>query len=631
MAVSISTDPARPRRTKALLLLLTAVLASCDNGTQPSADTSSTSAPTSIPVSSSSSEAAPPNEPQAEPLKPDTAPDPMLPAAGSPGYQSAAAAARFLTQATFGPTAKSVAAAMSQSRAEWIEGQMALPQTFHLALLDERLEEIGLEVTPDPEPDEEGWIRDLQRSDIWWESAIWGKDQLRQKVAYALSQILVISNVSDVLFNDSRGIANYHDLLASHAFGNYRDLLESVTLNPMMGEYLSMVRNEKANASRNIRPDENYARELMQLFSIGLVQLNPDGTPISNAQGQPIPTYTQDDIKNLARVFTGWNMATVDNWWQWTTSGDAEILPMKAFPTWHDSGEKVLFGEHVIPANQTPEQDLDDALDIIFHHPNVGPFISKQLIQKLVTSNPSPAYVARVASAFNNNGQGVRGDMGAVVKAILLDEEAINGHQSQPETFGKLREPLLKITALWRAFKAQGVPVTDLESDDTPVYQNRLRFRGSDRELGQRPYGAFSVFNYYRPDYQQPGEILDQDLLSPEFQIMTESQMISATSYLAFTLFWRDIQNDWPKSELVGHTWDVYPSQLYLKEEKAIAHEPAVLLERANLLLMSGQMSKTMFDRILAHTNQYRNESREIMVYETLLLVAASPEFAVQR
>ncbi len=592
---------------------------------------SPTDAPTQQPQPSGPPPALGTPEPTTAPLKPDTSADPALPKPSSENYAAATKAARFLTQASFGPTAKSIVELMGKSQEQWITEQIALPQTFHLPLLDERLEQIGLVPAPETEEDTESWLRDIQRSDIWWESAIWGEDQLRQKMAYALSQLLVISNVSDVLFNDSRGIANYHDILARHAFGNYRDLLEAVTLNPMMGEYLSMVRNEKANEQRNIRPDENYAREIMQLFSIGLVELNLDGTVKLDEQDQVIPSYGQDDIKNLARVFTGWNMATIDNWWEWTSTGDAEILPMKAFNAYHDTTQKILFGSKIIPPNQTPQQDLDSALDIIFAHPNVAPFISKQLIQRFVTSNPSPEYVSRVASVFNNNGEGVKGDLSAVIKAILLDDEALTGHTSAPTSFGKLREPILKIAAIWRAFKAQGVPVSNLDNENSPIFNNRLRFRGTDREFGQRPYGSFSVFNFYRPDFQQPGAIKDSGLSSPEFQIMTDSQMITANSYTSFNIFWRDTQNQWPKSELVGEGWDIYPSQLYLEQEKALTENPAELLDRINLLLTSGQMSKTMYELILDNISNYNSATGEMMIYEALLFVTASPEFAVQR
>jgi len=568
---------------------------------------------------------------------PDLTPDPVLPIKGSPNYTSATEAVRFLAQTTFGPTAKEIDRVVSIGKPAWLEEQFNKPQTQHLALLDKRFEQIGFVVEPAQDDNEEGYLRDLQRSDIWWEVALWGDDQLRQRIAYSLSQILVISNVSDVLYNDTRGIANYQDILAAHAFGNYRDLLKAVTLNPMMGEYLSMVRNEKADANRNIRPDENYAREIMQLFAIGLVQLNLDGSVKLNAQGNPIPTYDQTTVKELARVFTGWNMATIKNWWEWTESGASEILPMKSFDNYHDFGAKMLFGDKSIPANKTPEQDIDAALDIIFAHPNVAPFISKQLIQRLVTSNPSPAYVTRVATVFNDNGRGTKGDMKAVVKAIVLDDEAQNGHKNSPQTFGKLREPLLKTAHLWRAFKGTGTP-TKLENGN--VTPPRIRFLGSSRLFGQRPYGSFSVFNFYRPDYQHPGELKNANMNSPEFQILTESMIMSKASALSSAIFWRDTPHDWLEPTIDG-AWDIFSPRLHLERERALSNNPAELLDHLNLILMAGQMSQPMYDLLLNHLNNNKVDptwdasgqmwQRDMLVYEALFLVMASPEYAAQR
>ena len=554
-----------------------------------------------------------------------------LPTPDSTDYDEAKAAVRFLIQSSFGPTVDSIETLMGAEYEAWIDSQIALPQTRHLPLLEQRLEEIGFTPIPEEKDPEEAWIRDLQRSDIWWESAVWGEDQLRQRVAYALSQILVISNVSDALFNVSRGIANYHDILAEHSFGNYRDLLEAVTLNPMMGQYLSMLRNEKADPTRNIRPDENYAREIMQLFSIGLVELNLDGSIKLDTQDQPIPTYDQDDIKELARVFTGWNHATNIYWWQWANGGNYEVLPMKAFPQYHDNGTKTLFDDQIIPADQTPAADIDSALDILFAHVNVAPFISKQLIQRLVSSNPSPSYVQRVATVFNNNGFGVKGDMRAVIKAILLDEEARDGHTANPTTFGKLKEPLLKVSALWRAFNVQGIRVRE---ENGSISQNRLRYRGTDRSYGQRPYGSFSVFNFYRPDYQPPGIIKDAGLLAPEFQIHTESKMIASTNELGNTIYYRDAQSPSAQTEEAQASWDMYPARLDLTEEKAIADTPQALLDRINLLLMAGYMSQAMHDEILAYMNTQATDTdwaRELMIYDALYLVCSSPEFSVQR
>ncbi len=568
---------------------------------------------------------------------PDLTADPALPLKGSPAYNDAKEAVRFLAQTTFGATAKDVQRVISLGKSGWLEEQFNKPQTKHLPLLDKRFTEMGLVVQPEQDNNEEGYLRDLQRSDIWWEVALWGDDQLRQRVAYSLSQILVISNVSDVLYNDTRGIANYHDLLAQHAFGNYRDLLKAITLNPMMGEYLSLVRNEKADSNRNIRPDENYAREIMQLFSIGLVQLNLDGSIKLDAQNNPISTYDQTTVKELARVFTGWNMATIKEWWEWTESGASEILPMKSFANYHDFGAKVLFGNQTIPADKTPEQDVDAALDILFAHANVAPFISKQLIQRLVTSNPSPAYVRRVASVFNNNGKNVKGDMKAVIKAILLDEEAQNGYKTSPNTFGKLREPILKTTHLWRAFKGTGTP-TQLEGGN--VTGKRVRFYGSGRLMGQRPFGSPSVFNFYRPDYQHPGDIKNSNLNSPEFQILTESMIMSQVSTLSNATFWRDTPHDWLEPT-IGGLWDAFSPRLHLDRERELTKNPAELLDHLNLLLMAGQMSQPMYDVILNHLNANKVDptwdqegqtwQRDTMIYEALFLVLASPEYAAQR
>ncbi len=257
---------------------------------------------------------------------------------------------------------------------------------------------------------------------IWWNNTIDGADQLRQRVAFALSEILVVSNRPIELQRSQFAMADYYDTLSQHAFGNYRDLLEDITLHAVMGIYLGHVKNEKADPERNIRPDENYAREVMQLFSIGLHKLNLDGTPIMNAEDKPEPAYGQFEVQEFARIFTGWNYAGVT--WSRGHGGADNTLPMEPHEEFHDTEAKQLLEGAPIPAGQTARQDLEAALDNIFNHPNVGPFIGKLLIQRLVTSNPSPAYVSRVASKFNDNGQGIRGDMFAVVKAILIDLEA---------------------------------------------------------------------------------------------------------------------------------------------------------------------------------------------------------------
>jgi uncharacterized protein (DUF1800 family) len=563
------------------------------------------------------------------PLAPDLSVDPQLPVKGTPAYTSAGDAARFLTQATFGPTLKDIDHLMLVGKEAWLQEQFVELKNLHMDLLLKRYEQIGFVPIPDKDISEEGWQRDLQRSDIFWEINLWGKDQLRQRVAYALSQILVISNVSDALFNDSRGIAHYNDILVNHAFGNYRDLLGEVTLNPMMGEYLNMVRNEKANAVKNIRPDENFAREIMQLFSIGLVELNTDGTAKVDSKGKTIPTYDQNTIKALARVFTGWNLATIKNWWEWTESGASETEPMQAFPEYHDTAEKILFTNKIIPAGQTPKQDIDSALDILFAHTNIAPFISQQLIQRLVASNPSPAYVSRVASIFNDNGMGVKGDLKAVVNAILLDEEAQHGHETNPDTFGKLREPILQFSAIWRAFHVQGVPAKNAAGYISPP---RLRFYGTGREMGQRPFGSNSVFNFYRPDYQQPGAIKTANLFSPEFQILTESFAVAKSNMMTWTFFWTDINNS-SQQKNFNADWDLYPPRIDLTKAKSLASQRTQLIDFVNLILMANQMSAEMQQTLLTYLNTLpmsNDGEREVMVYELLFLLGISPEYVVQ-
>lgn len=569
---------------------------------------------------------------------PDPEPNPepgALPRADSADWDQAKSAARFLQQTTFGPTEADILTVLNMGQEAWLAEQLAMPATLHLPRLDQRFASLGWEVTPQPEPEgADGYNRDLQRSDVWWEVVLRSPDQLRQRVAFALSQIFVISNVSDVLYNDTRGIASYQDTLAQHAFGNYRELLEAVTLHPMMGEYLSMVRNEKADAERNIRPDENYAREIMQLFSIGLVELNIDGSVKTDEQGKPIATYDQQTIKAFARVFTGWNFATTNRWWEWTSDAIGETLPMKAYQNIHDTGEKTLLSGQVLAAGQSAEQDLAEALDNLFYHPNVGPFIGKQLIQRLVTSNPSPAYVERIARVFNDNGAGIRGDLKAVIQAILTDSEARNGHIQSPATFGKLREPILQIANLWRSFPAEGTAVYN--EDESAVAGMRIRYRGSDRKLGQRPYGAFSVFNFYRPDYAPPGELSQAQLLAPEFQIHTESVMIAKTNSLTEALFWRDKDADWVPGQRAGFNWDVYPPAIDISTEKTIAGDAAALIDRLNLLLCAGQIPAPARQQLIDYIDSLPYEdgsdySRMVRVQEAAGLIAASPYFALQR
>lgn len=387
-----------------------------------------------------------------------------------------------------------------------------------------------------------------------------------------------------------------------------------------------MVRNEKADADRNIRPDENFARELMQLFSIGLVMLNNDGTEQLDESGQPIPTYDQEVIKNFARVFTGWMYGDAPRWYWWDWNATSEVLPMIAFEAFHDTEPKLLLNSQFLSGGQSAQQDLGDALDNIFAHQNVAPFISKQLIQRLVTSNPSAAYVERVANTFNDNGTGVKGDLGAVVKAILLDEEARTGHVTMTNSFGKLKEPVLKFTALMRAFDVIGEQPID-ESGSQVI--DTLRFYWPMKQMGQAPYGSPSVFNFYRPDFSPAGEIRNQSLVAPEFQILNEDKITSQSNFatqIVFNSYDFVLEDCRPNLHYLQGIGCLAPD---FSDEELIADNTQDLIDHVNLLMMAGEMSVPMQDIMAVLIEQQANAL--FKVAEAVHLTFLSPEFSVQR
>nr|MBA3573103.1 DUF1800 family protein [Pyrinomonadaceae bacterium] len=345
--------------------------------------------------------------------------------------------------------------------------------------------------------------------DAWWTHAIAGPDQLRQRVAFALHEILVVSINSAGLGGRPYALPTYYDVLVRNAFGNYRQLLEEITLNPAMGAYLNMLQSQKADA-RGRLPNENYPRELLQLFSIGLYNLNLDGSLTLGSDGSPIATYQQDVILGMSAALTGWTYGQTGTpvFYPGVARQDWRA-PMVNIASYHDTNAKQILSGVALPAGQTAEQDLRTTLDTVFAHPNVGPFISRQLIQRLVTSNPSPGYVYRVASVFNNNGQGVRGDLKAVIRAILVDYDA-RGEARTSQGAGKQREPVLRVTNLLRAFKASSP-------------SGRFSMRNAYASLAQEAMFSPTVFNFFTPDYQRPGAIAAAGLKSPEFEITTET------------------------------------------------------------------------------------------------------------
>ncbi len=470
-------------------------------------------------------------------------------------------ASRFLMQASYGPTVEEIARVQQMGYAAWIDDQLTKPVQRHLPVL-----------LAQPS-DKDGRYFNPRRIFVWWQQSVTAADQLRQRVANAWSQIFVVSDKStDAFVNATDAVCDYYDTLLVNGLGNFRDLLKSVTYHACMGIYLDYLGNEKSEKSESSRkvdagarrPDENYAREVMQLFTIGLHQLNPDGTP-QLKDGQLIPTYDNDDVREMARVFTGMHYAGHETNWRW---GPVEGLkPLKVYANYHDPYRKVLLGGlKTLPAYQYPAKDIDDALDCLFEHPNTPPFICRFLIQRLTTSNPSHAYLGRVAQVFVDNGKGVRGDLGAVIRAILLDPE-VRQTGDNPDT-GKEREPYLRLVALVRAFNGKA---NNKDGIFEVAYLDGL--------VGQEPGRAPSVFNFYLPDYAPPGAIANAHMVAPEFQITDAVTCVSLPNFLRDCIYHGSIGR-WGANILLDFS-----------HETQIVTKPELLMERLSLLLTGDRMS----------------------------------------
>lgn len=425
-------------------------------------------------------------------------------------------------------------------------------------------------------------------------NALYGQDQLRQRVAFVLHQILVVSGVE---VTQPSWMAPYLQMLHRHALGNYRQLLHEITLNPAMGNYLDIAGNTRTN------PNENYAREILQLFSIGTVRLNLDGTPQLDAEGQPIATYTQSAVNNFARVFTGWRFAPAP-----APGVPNYIDPMVANESQHDIGTKTLLNGVVLPAGQNAAKDLDDAIDDIFHDPNVGPFISKQLIQHLVTSNPTPGYVERVASVFNGSETGVRGDLKAVVGAILLDPEA-RGDIKSDRNYGHLRHPALFITSILRAFSARSAD-GNTASDGYLNLQSAL--------MGMDIFRPPSVFSYFSPGTVVPGTA---GVRGPEFGSFSTSTSLRRINFVNTIVF-----SGIPVSANApsGTSLDLSPLQ-------ALSGDPTQLVDWLNVLMMHGSMSAPMRDSIIGAVSAVPATNTLKRARTAVYLVATSSQYQVER
>ena len=515
----------------------------------------------------------------------------------------AAAAARLLVQASYGPTMAEIDRAALMGSAAWVEDQFITPpMDSHWDYVVVRKGPIGCTVC------NAEYINAVMES--FWTQAVRGRDQLRQRTVLALSEIFVVSTVNSAVEIQADAHASYLDMLSRNAFGNFRTLLEQVSTHPTMAHYLSHMRNEKEDAVTGRIPDENYAREVMQLLSIGLWQLNDDGTRKKDANGQDMPSYGQADVMGLARVFTGWSWRcrdTSEECWQGWVDNDGFKSALQNYPQYHSTSEKRFLGT-VVPAGTPGPQTLKIAIDALFNHPNVGPFIAGQLIKRFVTSNPSPAYVARVARAFNNNGAGVRGDMKAVLRAVLLNPDLRGGPTGTDAQSGKLREPLVRFGHWLRAFDAKAASgyyrIWNLEDN---VYS-----------LGQNPLRAPSVFNWFRPGYAPPGEILRRGLVAPEFQITHETTVTGYANFMVYTVE-------------AGYAYGADNIRAGYAAELALAGQPTALLDRLSLLLTAGSMGAATRNTILTAVNAIPATDALRRVHTAVALTLLSPEFIIQK
>ncbi len=538
-----------------------------------------------------------------------SAPPPAPPGGSGTGVISDEEAVRFLNQATFGATEADIQNLQAIGYEQWILDEFAKPQE---SLLQSVLlvEASGAEAGR------------TELAETFWTSAILGDDQLRQRFGFALSQIIVASYADGALEDRPVAMANYMDIINAGAFGNYRQLLENVTYSPAMAIWLTYLQNQKADPEREVVPDENYAREVMQLFSIGLLELQPNGDLRLDGGGNPIETYDNSDITELAKVFTGLSWAERSRFLGRPDDIRSEYLPLVMFDEEH-STEAKSFLTTTIPANTPGDQSISLALDALFSHQNTAPFISRQLIQRMVTSNPSSAYVGRVADAFRSGsftmpdgrsvGGGGPGDMRAVVAAILLDPETRDPSFRTDAQYGKLREPVIRFTQWARAFS---VASTDVGNEE------RVRDTQAPNTLNQQAYRSPSVFNFYRPGYVQPGsESAAAGMVAPELQITTAASVTGYANFMTDFIF---------NSE--GRT-DFAPDYT---DEIALAGDAAALVDHLDTLLTHGSLSSETRTQVINAVNTISSSSGslsrdEIRARIAVLFIMNSSDYIIQR
>lgn len=547
--------------------------------------------------------------------------------------QSRAEASRFLTQATFGADDASIDHLMTVGYEAWIDEQFALKPAFSYQSFfqnrDTQLKAANASAKAGPD----------QTLEAFFTLALTDQAQLRARLAFALSEIFVVSYTDDTIAQAAPVmVASYMDTLNSALDGSYRDLLEAVTKSPAMGEYLTYRGNTREVPALGHFPDENYAREVMQLFSIGLYQLNTDGSLKLDGNGQPIETYTSDDIRGLAMVFTGWgnyrgaNFASASDidCFSWNANcrdPQGFINPMVAYPTYHSVSQKTFLGT-TLAAQTTPDpqSDLSQALDTLANHPNTAPFIAKQLIQRLVTSNPTTDYVGRVAARFTSSG----GNIKETVKAILLDDEARGGISLVAPTHGKLREPVLRLTALLRAFKFAAPTLST--SGSSPTGQSYVAIGNTSDPVtswGQAPLYSPSVFNFFRPGYTPPlSTAATQGMVVPEMQIVNDSSISGYVNAVIDLL-----------SNGIGNV------TLQFSEQRAMAYDPNTLTQHIADRLLGGTITDALRNTVVTALNSISvpalnsqqsngdaiNAALDKRVYSAIAIVAVSPEFLITK
>lgn len=524
-----------------------------------------------------------------------------------------ATASRFLHRATFGPNQADIDRLVSLGWENWMNEQFAKPIT------DSHYDYYMRGGKPNCDTCDVSDI-DAILSSFWYQS-IEGQDQLRQRVAFALSELFVVSLVASSELRDyPDGLMAFHDVLYQNAFGNFRTILDKVSKHPAMGAMLSHKQNDKENPTTGSLPDENYAREIMQLFTIGKWMLNDDGTRKKDANGNDIPAYTQNDIMGMAKAMTGWSWGGDDTsesrWFGYTipTTGEDPRnwgLAMQPYANHHSSSEKRIANGVVIPAGTDAATSMKTALDTLFTHPNTAPFIATHLIKRLVTSNPSPAYVGRVASVFISNKDGTRGDLKAVVRAVLFDPEANDPAVIAGPTWGKLREPVVRVANLLRAFNSRSGWGTYKVSPAVPGEYN----------YGQTPWWAPTVFNFFMPDHQPLGELSTQNLTAPEFQIFNESTSAGYVNFIA-----SGINSGFGPPE--------NPINPSYTTELSLANTPSALIDRVALLLNAGDLSASTRTGIEQAINSIAVGSTSWQlrrVKMAIMLVMASPDYLIQK